>query len=681
MQKSISKFSILFILAILIPGSVLTYFSIQNISSQRDLTEKRLLEEQNQLAMDLSEHFQETLLRCADSFFQDADSFSSSLISGMPILDSNNFVLQAFLVNREGKFLWPNYDENGRSVNTAEKSDEFLRSYSSAESLEFSHSDLDNALQFYQEAFNSAETDLESASAINAMARVSVKLDLFNRAVTQYRTLVDKYGSVIDESGIPFGYYALYQLIRLTSDSNNERILTDMDHILTQMIRGKIPLAAYTELLLENIETWFETLSPDMKRSHMNLNNKKERIGRLFLFILQDGNAIRQFLIEDQTHSSFTLGPYSAFVGNRYDQPDLILLDSQPANSTRVGFKVDLNYLINRLLDSAGEKLQEYDLQADIIPRGQQIETDISAYNTVMDLSPYTPSWQLWIRPRNPDTVSQYIVRQRWIYGIAIILLIAGMFLGMVLILRDISREKKLARLRSDFVSNVTHELKTPLTSIRMFAETMRLGRIKKKDIQQEYLSTIVSESERLTRLINTVLDFSKIEQGEKQYHMVSVNLSSIVENALAAMNYWLKEHGFKVSTAIHPDIEIHGDGDAMEQVVLNLINNAMKYSPDHKEISVRLWQKAGFIYLEVQDKGLGIPESKQSRIFDKYYRAHTEHEQDKGGSGLGLTVINHIVEAHGGRIELKSKANMGSTFTIILPNKEGALPEEGKQL
>ena len=118
-----------------------------------------------------------------------------------------------------------------------------------------------------------------------------------------------------------------------------------------------------------------------------------------------------------------------------------------------------------------------------------------------------------------------------------------------------------------------------------------------------------------------------------------------------------------------------------LQQVFLNLINNAMKYSPNRKEISVRLWQKDGFIYLEVQDKGLGIPESKQFRIFDKYYRAHAEHEKDKGGSGLGLTVVKHIVEAHGGRIELKSKVSLGSIFTIILPNKEGALLERGKQL
>ena len=124
--------------------------------------------------------------------------------------------------------------------------------------------------------------------------------------------------------------------------------------------------------------------------------------------------------------------------------------------------------------------------------------------------------------------------------------------------------------------------------------------------------------------------------------------------------------------------IHITADGDAMEQAVLNLVRNAMKYSPDHKEISVRLWQKVGFIHLEVQDRGIGIPELKQPHIFDKYYRAHATHEKDKGGSGLGLTVVKHIVDAHQGRIELKSKVNEGSTFTIILPKIQSTLQEEG---
>ncbi|MBN2029566.1 hypothetical protein JW824_04915 [bacterium] len=677
MKKTVSKFSILFIFAILIPGSVLTYFSIQNISNQRELTEKRLQEEQNQLATDLSELFQKNLLMYANSFFQDVDRFSSSPIKAMPFLNSTEFVLQAFVVDQAGQFLWPNYHEAGKAIQEAEKANAFLEIYSSAETMEFVQVGLNEALQLYQEALNTAESGQENASATNAMARVMVKLKLFNKALTEYRTLVDQYGFVIDESGIPFGYYALDQLIRISSQHFDERILIDIDHILTKIIQGEIPITSYADLFMENFDGWYESLPPDRVQNDLNLYDKIDQMRRFLQFISQDENTIKRFLAENQPHSTPTLGPFNTIIGSHQDQPYLIVLDDKPMLPARVGIKVNLNYMKTVLLNAIQESLPEYDLTVEVVSPNQSLPADVGSFHIIRDLSPYTPFWRLWIQPRNPNTITQYISKQRWIYGIAITLLIAGMFFGVVLVLRDVSREEKLAQLRSDFISNVTHELKTPLTSIRMFAETMRLGRIKKKNIRQEYLSVIVSESERLTRLINTVLDFSKIEQGEKQYQIVPVNLSLIVEKALAAMNYWLKEHGFLVRADIQPDIHLTADGDAMEQVVLNLVSNAMKYSPDLKEISVRLWQKAGFIHLEVQDRGLGIPESKQSHIFDKYYRAHAEHEKDKGGSGLGLTVVKHIVDAHRGRIELKSKVNEGSTFTIILPEIQNALPKE----
>jgi two-component system phosphate regulon sensor histidine kinase PhoR len=201
-----------------------------------------------------------------------------------------------------------------------------------------------------------------------------------------------------------------------------------------------------------------------------------------------------------------------------------------------------------------------------------------------------------------------------------------------------------------------------------MLAETMHLGRIQKKKERQEYLSIIVNETERLTRLINNVLDFSKIEKNKKTYHFETINLSHVVQSAVGSMEYWMNEQGFKMVSQIEPNVITKADGDAIEQAVLNLLSNAMKYSFKQKEINLRLMTENQSIYIQVEDKGIGIPVSKQNHIFNKYYRAHVDHEQDKGGAGLGLTVLKHIVDAHQGRIELESTVNQGSTFTIILP-------------
>jgi len=196
----------------------------------------------------------------------------------------------------------------------------------------------------------------------------------------------------------------------------------------------------------------------------------------------------------------------------------------------------------------------------------------------------------------------------------------------------------------------------------------MLLGRIKKKKEQQEYLSIIVDESERLTRLINNVLDFSKIEKNKKEYQFEFINLSDVVQSAVNSMRYWLKEQRFKIEVKIESGIKTKADGDAIEQAVLNLLSNAMKYSFKQKEIILDAWTENQSINIQVRDKGMGIAEAQKKRIFDKYYRAHSDHQGDKGGAGLGLTVIKHIVEAHQGKIKVESKVNRGSTFTIVLP-------------
>jgi len=286
----------------------------------------------------------------------------------------------------------------------------------------------------------------------------------------------------------------------------------------------------------------------------------------------------------------------------------------------------------------------------------------------VRDLGPLLPWWSVTVRPQDPEVISRYVARGRWIYGTTLALLLAGMFLGVTLVLRDLSREQRLSRLRSDFVANVTHELKTPLTSIRMFAETLRMGRIKEEAERQECLDVIVSETQRLSRLINNVLDFSKIERGQKQYQMAEVDVSEVVQSTLSTLKYSLEEQGFTVETEIEPQVRAIGDGDALEQAMLNLINNAVKYSCQNKSVWIRLWARDDEVFFRVADKGIGIPESEQSRIFEKFYRVHAGNLPDTGGAGLGLTVVKHIVEAHQGRIEVESKVGEGSSFTIILP-------------
>jgi len=235
------------------------------------------------------------------------------------------------------------------------------------------------------------------------------------------------------------------------------------------------------------------------------------------------------------------------------------------------------------------------------------------------------------------------------------------------LTLRDISREKHLANLRSDFISNVTHELKTPLTSIRMYAESLMMRRVTSILGQRKYLSVVINESERLKRMINNILEFSKMEKAKQEYHPVVSNLSEILQTAILDMNYWLEKNGFDLKKEIETDIKATVDPEKFYQVYSNLLSNAIKYSGDSRNIFVRLYKNGNSVVTEVEDEGIGIEEDKLAKIFEEFYRVEKHKAGNITGTGLGLTVVNEIVEAHRGNIVVESEIGKGSKFSVIL--------------
>jgi len=258
------------------------------------------------------------------------------------------------------------------------------------------------------------------------------------------------------------------------------------------------------------------------------------------------------------------------------------------------------------------------------------------------------------------------LLRYNYTVLAALSLLLVG---GILLSYRNVSREMNLARLKSDFVANVSHELRTPLALIRLYAETLELGRLTAKEKYPEYFRIIREESERLTALINNILDFSRIEAGRKEYEFKETNLADLVRSTLDSYRFQIEQNGFAFEENISRDIPpVNVDREAIARSLLNLLNNALKYCKDQKFIGVSLYRSDSCVKLEVRDHGIGIPPGEQEKIFEKFYRCGDPLVHNIKGSGLGLSLVRHIARAHGGDVQVESVPEKGSKFTIALP-------------
>jgi signal transduction histidine kinase len=244
---------------------------------------------------------------------------------------------------------------------------------------------------------------------------------------------------------------------------------------------------------------------------------------------------------------------------------------------------------------------------------------------------------------------------------------------GLFLVYSNVRREVRLSRLKSDFVANVSHELKTPLALIRLFAETLELGRVPTEEKKQQYYRVIHKESHRLTQLINNILDFSRIEAGRREYRAVPADLNRVVAEVLDAYRFSIEQNGFVLESELFEDLpEVEVDKEALSQALINLINNAIKYSSDEKFIRVETARRGDTVRISITDHGIGIAHAEQRKIFEKFYRAEHSLVHETKGSGLGLALVRHIMDAHGGTVELESAVGKGSVFTLVLPIRNG---------
>ncbi|MBI5367256.1 MAG: HAMP domain-containing histidine kinase, partial [Planctomycetes bacterium] len=287
------------------------------------------------------------------------------------------------------------------------------------------------------------------------------------------------------------------------------------------------------------------------------------------------------------------------------------------------------------------------------------------------------PGWLVRADLRDPAGFERDLARQRWaVVGVSL-LLAAVVAAGLAFVVRAARRELELAALKSEFVAHVSHELKTPLSVIRMFGETLALGRERDAAERREFLDTIVRESERLSVMIENLLDFSRIDRGARTYRKEPFSPTELVRDVAARARPGLEQRGFLFEVDAPELPPVRGDRDALAAALVNLLDNAAKYSDAERHIALSARAGRGRVELAVADRGIGVPESERERIFEAFYRAGDERVRARKGSGLGLALARHAVAAAGGTVRVAPNGDRGTVFTVDLPALEVWLDTE----
>lgn len=645
---------LLFLIAVLLPSVVLVFLTIRMIGQERELAQKRTADEKVRMARDIGQHL---LVRLENIKLQERSAVSDEDFLPAKLSYENHEVVLVGLV--EGRQLLLPWERSREMEHTTKllNDPEFIRKIRSAEREEFAQKNFTRASRLYNQAMIGTDLSVQKEFARLLLARAFWKSGNNAEALTHYQKLLNLPYNLSDEYGIPLSLYAAGRLLEL--GDNYEEIIKSIQKEMNQKY-WLSPGAAYLLWdLIEKLDSEIQDGSSHKIVQECKLLLQKYIQKQEQALALQNDFLTLGLSTNQGESNSKDRTQWISFGDNSW----LVSLTASPSEKPPLAIVVDIEDIFASLKQDKGfaETFPfDYEFVRKDDPEG-------------LSLGPNFPGMKLVFPENQKSLFSEPWIVQPIFYLLALFLILGITSFGAYLLWRDVRREVSMAEMRSQFVSSVSHELKTPLTAIRMFAETMRMGRSKDPKAHAEYLDTIVSESQRLTRLLNNVLDFSKIEHGKRIYHPEQASLYEIIQSAARAMEYPISQQGFSLEVKTEnglPDVNV--DKDAIEQALLNLLHNAMKYSGESRDIDLRLQKKAGQAVIQVIDHGIGIDPQEQKKILDKFYRVPSPENERIVGTGLGLALVSHIVEAHSGRLEIESTLGKGSSFSIYLPLETG---------
>jgi signal transduction histidine kinase len=560
--------------------------------------------------------------------------------------------------------------------------------FRSAESAELITLNLPLAIQSYKKLLASIPDDSSRALILNRLARCYMKSGNLDLALNTYNAILQNHSLELSSGGVYLGIIAYSQIGGITHKIEPDKAGPIILEFYSRLVESDWPLdRAQFQLYRNSIqklgETWkSENNMADENVKFQNRWDDLERQADVKLkvltveedFIKKIIPVIQARLFEfDRKSREFVR--FSEIIGDAH----FLITAATVQKDVVLGIRVDNAVLIKDRLPMIQDRiLKPDDWLVQIVDSEERVisgdeapgfdKTDLGS-PFVLEFDQDFPPWQIRIIQKFPNSiVSQYNMRRN-IYILIVGVVMVVLFLGGFMAIKSTAKEVELARLKSEFVSAVSHEFRTPLMSIRYLSEMLDGGRVKVEDKKRIYYGKINKESERLSRLIENMLDFSKIEAGMKKYKFEDLSVEEMVKEVSDRFKEYMANKKMTLESEVQDSLPaVHADREAISRALFNLLDNAVKYSGKDPVIHLRAFRDEEAVFLEVQDMGAGISKGDQKKVFEKFYRSSHPASKNVEGSGIGLTLVDHIVKAHGGQVMMESDLGQGTRVTIRIP-------------
>ena len=612
------------------------------------------------------------------------------------ISDGEELINEIFFIDRRGGIDFPlsptlRLSQGGEKVvNPASPAYESNPLFQTAQVFEFQLKKYPQAIEGYKRLMDESSDRTARARILNCIARCFRKAGNLPEALSIYRMIHSEYPGEISADGAPLGILALYQIGNSLWESGQEldggEVFVDL---YGRILNFEWSLTDHQfNFYRDRIKSLLAVSLDDLRKTEkgMGLIRKWDSVQSSEKKVLRDiktkNDLIQKVVPLIHAKRPGTEADSSMFsrISEIFDGELSLVSFASLGNDQYIAFQINTEVLTQRSIPDLMKNLP--------LREGWFIHVlDTSGFILAGSTSPYLEDsinppaltrgfddgflpWKISVYQDSPTPLERHFYKKRNLYLLSVIVVMIALFFGGFFAIKSTAKELEVAKLKSEFASTVSHEFRTPLTSIRYLADLLKRGRVKENKKKQEYYEAITSESERLSRLVENMLDFSKIEAGVKEYRFKETEVAALSRDVVLRFQDQARAEDISIICDISNQIPpITADPEAISRVLSNILDNAIKYSDAGKKVCFKAWAENTSVYFEVEDEGLGIGEEDQERVFEKFYRAKEPKDKNIEGSGIGLTLVDHIVKAHDGEISLESnREGKGTRIRVRLP-------------